>query len=95
MAGRTRNTYMLSTIHSTTYTLSNKIDPQTGEKIRKPACIVNYTKNMGAVDHIGMQLSFLEYIRKSVKWYKKLCLHFRNMAVYHAFVIYEMQNNTS
>ena len=62
-----REIYMLSTIHSTTYTLSNKTDPQTGEKIRKPVCIVNYTKNMGAVDHISMQMSFSEYIRKSVK----------------------------
>ena len=67
-----REVHMLSTIHSTTYTYSNKIDPQNEEKIRKPACIVNYTKDMGAVGHIDMQMSFSECMRKSVKWYNKL-----------------------
>ena len=67
-----REVHMLSTIHSTTYTNSNKIDRQTGEAIRKPVCIVDYTKNMGAADHVDMQISFSECIRKSVKWYRKL-----------------------
>ncbi len=63
---------MLSTIHSPSYTDTNKIDWQTGEVIRKPVCILEYSKNMGAVDHADMQISFSECTRKSIKWYKKL-----------------------
>ena len=50
---------------------------------------------MGAADHADMRMSFSELMRKSVKWYKKLFFHLLNMAVYNAFVIYKMQNNTS
>ena len=50
---------------------------------------------MGAVDHVDMQISFSECIRKSIKWYEKLFIHLLDMAVYNAFVIYKIQNNTS
>ena len=62
-----REVYMLSTIHSTAYENSSKINRQTGEEIRKPVCILDYAKKMGAVDHVDMQMSFSECIRKSVK----------------------------
>ena len=88
-----KEVYMLSTIHSTAYENSKKIDRKTGEGIRKPSCIVDYTDKMGAVNHVDMQLSFSECIRKSVKWYKKLFFHLLDMAVYNAFAIYKMQNN--
>ena len=42
-----RDVYMLSTIHSPSYTDTNKVDRQTGEVIRKPVCILEYAKNMG------------------------------------------------
>ena len=63
---------MLSTIHSVAYVNSDKVDHQTGEEIQKPICILDCTENMGAVDHVDMQMSFSECIRKSVKWYKKV-----------------------
>ncbi|CAF3694111.1 unnamed protein product [Rotaria sordida] len=61
-----REVHMLSTIHSPSYTNTNKIDRQTGEVIRKPVCILEYSKNMGAVDDADMQISFSECIRKSI-----------------------------
>ena len=50
-----KEVYMLSTIHSTAYENSKKIDRKTGEEIRKPSCILDYTDKMGAVDHVDMQ----------------------------------------
>ena len=90
-----REVYMLSTIHSTAYENSSKIDRQTREEVRNPVCILDYTKKLDAVDHVDMQMSFSECIRKSVKWYKKLFFHLLDMAVYNAFVIYKMQNGIS
>ena len=90
-----REVHMLSTIHSTAYANSDKVDHQTGEEIEKPVCILDYTKNMGGVDHVDMQMSFSECIRKSVKWYKKVFFHLLDMAVYNAFVVYKLQNDLS
>ena len=87
--------YMLSMIHSTAYENSSKIDRKIGGEIRKPVFILDYTKKMRAVDHVDMQMSFSEYIRKSVKWYKKLFFHLLDMTVYNAFVVYKMQNGIS
>ena len=50
---------------------------------------------MGAVDHVDIQMSFSECLRKPVKWYKKLFFHLLDMAVYNSFVIYKLQNSTS
>ena len=87
---------MLSTIHSTAYENSSKINRQTGEEIRKSVCIFDYTKKMGAVTHADMQMSFSECIRKSVKWYKKLFFHLLDYdSVYDTSVIYKMQSNSS
>ncbi len=59
---------MLSTIHSPSYTDTNKVDRQTGEVIGKPVCILEYTKDMSAIDHADMQISLSECARKSIKW---------------------------
>ena len=37
----------------------------------KPICIVDYDKNSRAVDKSASRMSFLESIRRSVKWHKK------------------------
>jgi hypothetical protein len=42
----------------------------------KPHCIIEYNKNMRAVDKNEMMISSTEHLRKSLKWYKKLFLHF-------------------
>ena len=87
---------MRSTIHSTAYENSSKAYQQTGEEVRKPVYILDYTKKMSTVDHVDMQISFSECIRKSVKWHKKLFFHVLDYgSVYNAFVIYKTQNNSS
>ena len=43
---------------------------ETGRKIKKPLCIVEYKENMGAVDQINMRDSFSKCLQKVIKWYK-------------------------
>lgn len=90
-----REVHMLSTIHSTTYANSGKVDRNTGQEIRKPICIIDYNTNKGAVDQVDMQISFSECLRKSIKWYKKVFFHLLDIAVYNAFVISKMHGNIS
>ena len=90
-----REVHMLSTTHSKTYTNSGKVDWKTGQEIRKPACIIDYNTNKGAVDQVNMQIAFSECLRKSMKWYKKVFFHLLDIAVYNAFVISKMCGNIS
>ncbi|XP_072161371.1 piggyBac transposable element-derived protein 4-like [Bemisia tabaci] len=59
------------------------------EEVMKPTCIVNYNKNMGAVDKTDMLLSSIESVRKTVKWYKKVFFHLLDLAILNAYVLYK------
>jgi len=65
-----RDVRMLSTVHTPVIVETNKVDHKTKEKIRKPQCVVDYIKSMGAVDKSDMQISLAECVRKTRKWYK-------------------------
>ena len=67
-----REVTMLSTIHEPKMINSGKIDYTTGEQIQKPISVKDYNENMGAVDRSDMQISYVECVRKTVKWYRKL-----------------------
>lgn len=49
----------------------NMIYPKTKRSIEKAISVIGYNSNRGAIDKINMQTSFVECVRKSVKWYKK------------------------
>jgi hypothetical protein len=49
-------------------------DRKTQEYVRKPQCVTDYSKKMGAIDHSDMMLSSVECVRKTIKWYKNLFL---------------------
>ncbi|XP_072159136.1 piggyBac transposable element-derived protein 4-like [Bemisia tabaci] len=55
----------------------------------KPSCVVNYNKNMGAVDKTDMLLSSIESARKTIKWYKKVFFHLMDLSVLNAHVLYK------
>ena len=67
-----RDVYMLSTVNSTNFLNSGKIDRSNGTEIMKPALVMEYSQKMGAVDETDMQISFSASIRKTLKWYKIL-----------------------
>ncbi|XP_050295136.1 piggyBac transposable element-derived protein 4-like [Anthonomus grandis grandis] len=65
-----REVNMLSSCHKPDVEETGKTDHQTGRRIMKPSCIVNYNQHMGPVDKSDMLLSSVECVRKSMKWYK-------------------------
>ena len=62
-----REVHMPSTIHSTTYANSGKVDRKTRQDIRKHVFIIDYNTNKDAVDQVDMQILFAECLRKSIK----------------------------
>lgn len=83
---------MLSSAHTPEMVESGKLNSRTKRPIMKPKCISDYNLNMGAVDKVDMQINFSEYLRKTIKWYKKLFFHFLDLSVYNAYVLYKVRN---
>ncbi|XP_037774045.1 piggyBac transposable element-derived protein 4-like [Penaeus monodon] len=66
-----RMVHMLTSIHENNIIQTEKRDYITGEPIRKPEAVVDYTQKMRIIDKADMLLSCVESLRKSIKWYKK------------------------
>ena len=79
--------FMLSTAHNSTIT------QQSGNCKWKPEVIFQYNSNMGLVDKSDMQISFTESIRKTLKWYKKLFLHYLDITIYNSYNLYKTTKN--
>jgi hypothetical protein len=66
-----RDVVMLSTIHSNTMTVSNKLD-RNGLPIIKPTCVLDYNSYMGGVDTSDQMSKYYSFTRKTLKWWVKL-----------------------
>ena len=77
---------ILSTIHSANELLTKKKDRH-GNRIPKPVCIHQYTKNMSGVDISDQYLSHHVAMRKSMKWSQKLFFHLFNMIILNSYIL--------
>lgn len=87
-----RDVYTLTTMHTLSFQATGKRDHRTGREVLKPSAVLDYNKNMGAVDKTDMLLSSVGSVRKSVKWYKKLFFHILDMSLINSHSLY--QNNS-
>ena len=89
-----KDMYMLSTFHeSNTVVVHRRGRGRDGQNIvNKPTCIVRYNQNMGAVDKVDQMMQPYTFVRKSLKWYRKLAMHLLQVASLNAFIIYSMDN---
>ena len=81
-----RDVVMLSTIHSPTITVLNKIDRRTNMLVMKPTCVVEYCKHMGGVDLSDQINGYHTVLRKTVKWYKKLFFQLFNLCIVNSYI---------
>ena len=77
---------ILSMIHSADELLTKKKDSH-GNRIPKPVCIYQYTKNMSGVDISDQYLSHHVALRKSMKWSQKLFFHLFNMIILNSYIL--------
>lgn len=71
---------------------AKKKDHRTGTTIEKPLAVLDYNAYMGGVDKSDMQIHFVECVRKTIKWYKKLFFHFVDMVVLNGYNMYRIKN---
>ena len=81
-----RSVYMISTIHAANMVNTGRGDHRQNS-IEKPEPIYYYVKLMGGVDLGDQLMSYYSFLRRSVKWWRKLFVHMFNMLLLNSFVL--------
>lgn len=79
--------YILSTIHKAVM-VKTKIDHK-GSPILKPFPVHQYVRYMMGVDLSDQLMQYYTFLRKSCKWWRKLMIHFINMAIMNAYILHK------
>ena len=83
---------MLSTIHDDS--MVNRTDRRhRNQRHTKPTCISDYNKYMSGVDRTDQLLKPYEVPRNSLKWYKKVAIHFTQLSMLNSFINYQKDGN--
>ena len=84
---------MLSTMHSASMENSGKKD-KSGNPILKPTCVLEYNNGKCGVALSDELASSHRSVRKSIKWYKKICFYMVDMALVNSFIIHKISERT-
>ena len=90
-----REVIMLSTIHRPGMVSTRKKHWKTQNVVHKPECVVDYNENMGSVDKVDMQISFVASARKSIKWYKKFFFYLMDLSTLNAYMLFKVKHKES
>lgn len=82
-----RDVMMLSTFHSGKMVASGNKN-QKGEKVIKPDCVISHNKSMFGVNCRDQTTSYYSPLRTRLRWYRKVVLHFIDMALANAYILY-------
>lgn len=59
--------------------------------IRKPNVVVSYTNSMGGVDRADQYASTYCFLRKSLKWWKKMFFWGMEVSVINSYILYKIE----
>src|SRR6218665_1988382 len=84
-----REVLMLSTFHSGKMIDSARTNRQ-GEHIQKPDSVLRlYNQHMCRVNRTDQLTSYYSPLRKSLRWYRKVVLHFFDLALVNSYLLYK------
>lgn len=81
-----RQVKVLTTIHEAVMVETGRTR-RDGTKIVKPEAIYHYCKKMGGVDLHDQLLNYYSFLRKSLKWSRKLLIHLFNMVILNSYIL--------
>lgn len=85
--------YMLSTMNNAGTTPTRKRNRQ-GQAVHRLKANHEYNQYMGGVDKNDSMVSTHSALRKSIKWYKKLGLHYIEESLQNAYVVYRLYSTS-
>lgn len=80
--------HLLSTVHKGEIVATSKVHYKTKKTVFKPDIVVDYTENMRLIDKSDSQLSGVDCLRKSFKWYHKFFLHLVDVTMLSSYNIW-------
>jgi len=83
---------MINMIHDATVVNTGRQDKETNMEIKKPYAVVQYSKFVKDLDRAEQYLSYYSFLRKTVKWLKKVVLYLLNCALFNTFFVYRTLN---
>lgn len=83
-----RDVIMLSTHHTGKMTAHTRCN-RNGEPIMEPDSILTYNMHLCGVDRSDQFTSYYTPLRKTLRWYKKIVLHFLDLAMANAYLLYK------
>jgi hypothetical protein len=63
--------------------------------IMKPVCVLDYTKNMGGDDQNDHYCATYAFVRKSLKWRRKLFFWCLEVSIVNAYILYSCHQKQS
>lgn len=80
--------HLLSTVHKGEIVATSKVHYKTKKTVFKPDIVVDYTENMRLIDKSDSQLSGVDCLRISFKWYHKFFLHLVDVTMLNSYNIW-------
>jgi Transposase IS4 len=85
-----RQVLMLSTYHGNKAVTVQRKVKNTVIDIQKPTVIIDYTAQMGAVDHANQMAASYNFARKSLKWWRKMFFWSLELAVINSYILFNI-----
>ena len=86
--------YMLSTWHNDeSKTTTRIVRGGRREEIEKPLVISDYTENMGAVDKADHYCVSYSFLRKTLRWWRKLFFWMLEVSLINSFILYRLETH--
>ena len=81
-----RNVMVLTSIHEAVHVVTHKRGKD-GNFIKEPLAIHDYIMNLRGVDKSDQLIGYYSFLRKSVKWWKKLFVHLISMTILNMHIL--------
>ena len=88
-----REVYILSGLHKAANAISKKTNYK-GQKLAKLQPVFLYNRYMSGVDLTDQFLLYYSFLHKSVKWSKKLFVHYLNMVILNAHILHRKYSSS-
>ena len=82
-----KDVIILSTVHEAIFIETGHVDREGRKKIENPECIYYYYGRMGGVDLSDQLVNYYSFLRKSMKWSRKLLIHLFNLVILNAYIL--------
>ncbi|KAG8237448.1 hypothetical protein J437_LFUL015976 [Ladona fulva] len=86
-----RDILMISSEHGAEFT---SVKSRRGTEREKPNIVLEYNKYMGGIDNLDQMLAYYPCDRKTLKWYKKLAIHFFQIIMVNSFKLFDSYSGT-